>query len=216
MQRRVIIKTILICMGIFVMLSAGLWYYVFSQYKFDTQKDIKVVVATKKIEANTIINRSELTYKTIKESGFNNSMITNMELVDMNKSLFTIATGDYIRNYGLVPKDKVYRDDERAIVMEVDVEKRLANLINKGSYVDIMVSTNDGKLPKLVLSKVYISEILDDYGAIMESSTIGNKKGFLKFILNKQDREKIYAAKEAGQIFYELYCDMLQKPAKTK
>lgn len=216
MGRKLILKTILICLGIFIMISTGVVYYVLNTFEFETERRVKVLVASRNIDAGEILNESLLSYKTIKESGSNEYMAKDIQKVIGQKLLTKANSGDYIRSYDLLPKNKWYKDEQKIIVVPMDIENRLANLIKKGSSVDIKVELNNSKsIPLIVLSKLNIEDILDENG-ISVGNDIGNKKTFAKLILNKSQRDKLYIAKSLGKLIFELYCDTTQKPSQEE
>ena len=92
----------------------------------------------------------------------------------------------------------------------MDMEDRLANLIKKGSVLDIKVLPEDRKtLPKLVLSRIMVSDVLDENG-LSSGDAIGNRKGYIVVVLDSEQRNRIYAAMQYGKLMYELYCDSTQ------
>ena len=151
-----------------------------------------------------------VSYKTIKESGLTSHMLQNSEQVVGMKVLSPILNGDYIPRYNLLPPNKWHKDDERTIILPVDVEGRLANLIKKGSIIGIKVLPADKKtLPKLVLSRITVSDVLDENG-LSSGDAIGSRKGNIVVVLDKDQRNRIYAAMQYGKLMYELYCDSTQ------
>ena len=215
MGRKLVLKTILICLGIFTILSAAAWFYIFSIYKIDTEQSTTVLVAATDIKANTILNESLFSKKTIKISASSESMLTDIIECQGSKTIGQINKGDYIYKYNLIPKNKIYTDDIRAIVLQATIEERLANLIHGGSLIDIIVTLNNStEPPQVVLSKVRVDAVFDESGINAEGNEIGSKKAFLKLLLNKPQRERIYSAKANGTLAYELYCDETQKPSR--
>lgn len=213
MGKRLILKTVMICVGIFILIFSGVSYFVLNKYEFDTEKRIGVLIACYDINEGDIIDVNSIAYKTIKASSLNNYMVTDNSLAVGKKVTHKTLAGDYIRKYDLLPSQKWYRNDDRIIVIQVDVETRLANLIKKGSYVDISTALNKDLTGErqLVLAKVKVEDVLDENG-VSVSSDIGSKKAFLKFILNQSEREKLNKAKAVGKLDFELYCDKTQKP----
>ena len=210
MNKRLIVKTTLICIGIFLILSSAGIYFFSTKYELDTEKKYHVIVAEADIPVGSIITENMITYKTVKESGLTPHMLQNSEQAIGMKVLSPILKGDYISGYNLLPSDKWHKDDERTIILTVDMEDRLANLIKKGSVIDIKVLPEDRKtLPKLVLSRIMVSDVLDENG-LSSGDAIGNRKGYIIIVLDSEQRNRIYAAMQYGKLMYELYCDSTQ------
>jgi hypothetical protein len=179
MNKRIILKTTLICIGIFLILSSAGIYFFSAKYELDTEKKYQVIVAEADIPVGSIITENMVNYKIIKESGLTPHMLQNSEQVVGMKVLSPILKGDYIPQYNLLPSDKWHKDDDRTIILTVDMEDRLANLIKKGSIIDIKVLPEDRKtLPKLVLSRIMVSDVLDENG-LSSGNAIGNRKGYI-------------------------------------
>ena len=210
MNKRIIIKTTLICIGIFLILSSAGIYFFSTKYELDKEEKHQVVIAAADISVGSIITENMVTEKTIKESGLTPHMLQNSEQVVGMKVLSPILKGDYIPQYNLLPSDKWHKDDDRTIILTVDMEERLANLIKKGSVIDIKVLPEERKtLPKLVLSRIMVSDVLDENG-LSSGDAIGNRKGYIVVVLDNQQRNRIYAAIQYGKLMYELYCDLTQ------
>ena len=197
-------------MGIFNILTSAGIYFFSSKYELDTEKKYHVVMAAVDMPAGSVITKNMVSYKTIKESGLTPHMLQNSAQVVGMKVLSPILKGDYILWYNLLPPDKWYKDDDRTIILPVDVEGRLANLIKKGSAIDIKVLPADQKsLPKLVLSRIMVSDVLDENG-LSTGDAIGSRKGYIVVVLDNEQRNRIYAATLYGKLMYELYCDLTQ------
>jgi hypothetical protein len=96
----------------------------------------------------------------------------------------------------------------------MDVEGRLANLIQKGSLIDIKVALEDRKAPpQTVLSKVFVEDILDENGLSL-GENIGSRKAYAKVVLDNTQRDRLYVAAQYGKLLYELYCNGAQEPAE--
>jgi Flp pilus assembly protein CpaB len=215
MGKKLVIKTVLICLGIFIIISAVGWFYIFNTYKLDTEPVTTVFVASTTINSSSIINESMLGVKTIKISAATDNMVTDKGECLEYKSIGQIRKGDYIYKNNLIPKNKIYSDDIRAIVLPATIEERLANLVHRGSLIDVIVYPADSlHTPQVVLAKVRVDEVFDDSGINAEGNEIGSRKGFIKLLLNKSQRERIYSAKNFGSLSYELYCDETQKPSR--
>ena len=129
MNKRIILKTVLVCLGIFLILvSAGIYFFT-SSYELDTEKKYQVIIAAADIPVGVVINHEMVTYRTIKESGYNLHMVQKPGQVVGMKALAPIREGDYISGYDLLPPNNWYKDNDRTIILPMDVESRLANLI---------------------------------------------------------------------------------------
>jgi len=211
MNKRIVLKTVLVCFGIFLILASAGIYFFASRYELDTEKRYQVIVAETDIPMGEVITNEMVIYKTIKESGFTSHMIQSPDQVIGMKTLDPVMKGDYISGYDLLPPDKWYRDDSRTIILPMDVEGRLANLIKKGSLIDIKVHLKDSMVPpKTVLSRVFVEDILDENGLSL-GENIGSKKAYAKVVLDKAQRDRVYVASQYGTLIYELYCDNTQK-----
>lgn len=211
MNRRIIIKTSLICFGIFMLLaSAAVWFYVsklsVSRYTFEN-----VIVADSRIEKGTTITELMLARKSIPTEAKTRYMTGDMDRVVGTRATETIETGDFIRTYGLLEKDKWFSDDERITVLPMEVEERMANLITRNSLIDIKTVPKEGRsLPKVVLSKVLVDDVIDENGLSLGETGV-NKKAYAKLVLTREQRERLFAARETGKLIYELYCNDGQK-----
>lgn len=216
MNKRIILKTVCICTGIFIMLSAVITYFLINSFQPDTEKRHQVIVAGTDIDVGTVITESMLATKIIKESSVNAYMLNEAEAALGKKAAAFVKEGDYIRSYALLDKDKWFNEKDRIIILPMEVEDRLANLIRKGSFIDIKVfSTTLAARPKVVLSKVRVEDILDETGTSIEYAA-AVKKAYAKIVLNDMQRDRIYAAMQSGKLGYELYCDNTQKPAEEE
>lgn len=210
MNKRIIFKTVLVCLGIFLILASASIYYFSSKYELDTEKKYQVIIAAADIPLGGIITDEMVTYRTIKESGYNPYMVQSPGQVVGMKVLAPILKGDYIPEYDLLPPNKWYKDDDRTIILSMDVEGRLANLIKKGSLIDIRVEFKDSKAPpQTVLSRVFVEDILDE-NRLNLGENIESKKAYAKVVLDKAQRDRIYVASQYGTLIYELYCDNIQ------
>jgi hypothetical protein len=213
LNKRIVLKITAICLGIFIVISSLAAYYLFHNYQFDTERKYSVLIASTDINPGDVINDSMVISKTIKESCLNSYMITDKNNCISKKAISKINAGDYIVDYNLLSKESWYKDEDKIIVLPMDVEGRLANLIKKGSLIDIkVIFDKTAAIPQTVLSKVKVEDILDENGISLGDS-IGSKKAYAKVILNNQQRNKIYVATQFGKLIFELYCDSIQKPA---
>ena len=214
MNKRIILKTVLICLGIFLILASAGIYFFSSRYELDTEKKYQVVIAATDIPVGSVITDEMIAYKTIKESGYNVYMFQSSEQAIGMKALFPILKDDYIPAYDLLPPEKWYKEDDRTIILPMDVEGRLANLIKKGSLIDIKVELKDTiSPPQTVLSRIFVEDILDENGLSL-GENIGSKKAYAKVVLDNAQRDRVYVAARYGKLLYELYCNNTQKPAE--
>lgn len=126
MNKRIILKTVLICLGIFLILSSSGIYFFSSKYELDTEKKYQVAIAATDIPVGSVITDEMVAYKTIKESGYNSHMLQSSGQAVGKKALSPILKGDYIPVYNLLPPNKWYQDEDRTIILPMDVEGRLA------------------------------------------------------------------------------------------
>lgn len=212
MSKRLVIKTVLVCVGLFLVFNSILFLYIFKKYPLDMERHVSVVVAGTDIREGEIIEQQWLKTKEIQQSALTDSMITEISQATGKKAKSDFSKNDYIISGDLIDKADLYKDDERIIVLPVSIEERLANLIGRGSYVDINLQREIGDLIEPVLSKIKVQDLLDEKGTPIDSkSGINSKTAYLKLILDKSRRQKIYSAKRAGKLVYELYCDETQK-----
>ena len=126
MNKRIIIKTTLICIGIFLILSSAGIYFFSTKYELDKEEKHQVVIAAADISVGSIITENMVTEKTIKESGLTPHMLQNSEQVVGMKVLSPILKGDYIPQYNLLPSDKWHKDDDRT-TSDCDIKKGLTS-----------------------------------------------------------------------------------------
>lgn len=210
MNKRLVTKTVLICTGIYIILSVLVVFMINSNYQLDTEKRINVLVAANDILPGEIIKETMTEYRNIRESDFSPNMLIQPEQCINAKLTAPVKSGDYFFSYNLVPPDEWQSEDSRIIVLPMTVDDRLANLIQKGSVINIKVLPGDRKIiPKLVLSRIIVSDLLDENGLSI-GDAIGGKKGYIVLTLNEDQRDRIYAATQDGKLMYELYCDLTQ------
>lgn len=210
MNKRLIMKTALICVGIFIILASVAVYMLKEKYDLDTEKRINVVISSQDIMAGEVINETMIQYRTIRESALTTHMATNIDQCTNSMTSVPIKSGDYIFSYHLLSPDIWQSNDARIIVLPMTIDERLANLIKKGSVIDIKVLPTDEKIiPKLVLSHIAVSDVLDENGLSL-GDAIGSRKGYVVVVLDKEQRNRIYAAMQYGKLMYELYCDLTQ------
>lgn len=208
MGKRIIIKTALICFGIFLIICTIVLSYILKKYPLDMEKHVSAVVAAIDIEEGTIIEDRHIRKKLIQQSAANDLMLSETSLAVGKKTSRKISGNDYIRNGDLVKKDSWYEKDDRIIILPVSIEERLANLIRRGSYVDIRLKKELDHKIELILSKVKVEDVLDESGNALDSiSGVNSRTAYMKLILNEAERQKIYHASDSGKLIYELYCN---------
>lgn len=213
MNKRLIVKTSLICAGIYIILASLAIFYVSSKYELDTEKRFNVIVASKDIAIGDIITEANASIMVIKESSLTPHMMTDPSLCIGRKALSPVKNGDYLMSYNLLSPEAWRGGDEKIIVLPMSVEERLANRMQKGSLIDIKVLPENQKtIPKTVLSRITVDDILDENGMAL-ADAMGNKKAFAVVTLDEKQRERLYAAQQIGKIIYELYCDPTQPKA---
>lgn len=216
MGRRIVIKTVLICFGIFLIINTLIFTYIFKKYPLDTQEYISVPVAAVSIEQGAVIQEKHLKMKEIQKSALNSSIATNLSQIVGKKAKYSVERNDYIRDNNLIPKSHWYKDDERIIILPMSIEERLANLIKKGSYIDIRVKRESSDVVETILYKVKVEDVLDEMGYPLGSkSSMNTKTAYMELILGEEERQKIYSATMKGKLIYELYCDEIQKIEKS-
>ncbi len=208
MGKRIIIKTILICTGIFLILNAIILAYIFKTYPLDLEKYVPAVVAAVDIESGTILEPRHVRERLIKESALNSAMETELDSVLGKKTVGRISSNDYLRGSDLVDKKSWYAKDERIIILPVSMEERLANLIRKGSLIDIRLKKESGGVIETVLNKIIVVDMLDENGNSIDSKVGMNSRiAYMELILNEEKRHKVYASLAEGKLIYELYCN---------
>lgn len=212
MSKRLVIKTVLICIGIFLIITSSAAAYIFNKYPIDFEKHITVVVAAVDIDEGQIIREKDLKTKEIQESASSELFATDKNHIAGRKASTGILRNEYVRTNILVDRNDWYKDDERIIILPVSMEERLANLITKGSYIDIRLSRDSHSQVETILYKIKVHDVLDDTGTPLSSKSGANSKtAYLKLILDSDQRRKIYSARLDGRLIYELYCDAAQK-----
>jgi len=211
--KRLVIKTVLICFGIFLILNSMIFAYIFKKYPLDLEGRVSVVIAAVDIDEGAIIEEKQLKTKEIQQSASNNSLATNIGQVIGKKVTTKIQRSDYVRTDALIAKKDWYLNDERIIILPMSIEDRLANLIQKGSYIDILLKKEASEIVETILYKVRVEDVLDETGTSLDSKSGTNSKTtYMELVLDKNQRQNIYTATMAGKFIYELYCDETQKP----
>ena len=147
MNQRLIIKTALICMGIFIILASIAVFVFNTKYDLDTEKRVSVIIASKDILMGEIIKESMVENRTIRESALSPHMLTQLKECIGAKASASVKSGDYVFSYNLLPPGSWQNSDERTIVLPMTIDERLANLIKKGSVINIKVLPSDAKVP---------------------------------------------------------------------
>ena len=213
LTKRVVIKTVLICLGVFLLIAAGAVYYIYNYMAFDTEQRYVAYVATTNIKIGDIINESMVVGKDIRESSLVPSMVHSLDDVIGKKTKVEIQAGDYIANYNLIPDNEWFTDDQRYTVVELGVKERLAGLIKKDSLIDIKVNlSNVYDIPKIVLPKVRVLDLLDEMGNSLTDNVSG-KTVYAKLMLDEEQRNLLFVAQEKGTLITELYCNSIQNTA---
>ncbi len=208
MGKRIAVKTALITIGIFLIINSIVLFIVFKKYPIDSEKYVTVVVAIADLEPGTIIQQRHVRTKRIQLSASNEVMEKDISSVIGKKTAGKILKNDYLRNYDLVNKENWYASDDRIIIVPVNIEERLANLIKKNSYIDILLKSDATALIETILKKVKVEEMLDENGNPIDAiQGINSKTAYMKLVLGREDRQKIYTCNTKGQFIYELYCD---------
>jgi Flp pilus assembly protein CpaB len=216
MTKRIILKTVLVCVGIFIIISGGILYYFYNYIDLDTEKRITVYVATTDINAGDTINESMIAEKEIRETSVIQWMILTASDVIGKKSNTNIKAGDYLASYNFIDSSEWFSEDERYTILELGIKERLAGLVKKNSLVDILVESKTAyDLPKVVLPKVKIIDIIDEFGNSVDSAS-SEKKLYAKLLLNREQRDLLFVAKEIGNISVELYCNTIQEAARQQ
>jgi Flp pilus assembly protein CpaB len=206
-----IIKTSFICFGIFILVASLCAWLIGANVALAREETAEVVLAGIRIESGSVITKGMLATKSIPLESKNKYMVERIEDVVGKKAGATIEAGDFIRDYAIMGRDNWYKEDDRITVLPMEVDERMANLIVRNSYIDIKTVPKVGKsLPKSVLSKVLVSDVIDENGVSLGENGV-NKKAYVKVILSKDQRNRLYAARETGKLIYELYCDNSQK-----
>lgn len=214
MNKRLIIKTSLICTGIFFILASLAVYLVTSNYRIEPGSQYSVLAAVKDISAGDILTEANTGIRTVTESHLTPNMLTDPSQCIGSKALSPVKKGEYILTYSLLPPSRWNKDDEKIIVIPMSVEERLANRICKGSIIDIKVLPESQKtIPRIVLSHITVEDMLDENG-MAAGEALGSKKGFAVVTLDSKQRDRLYAAQQVGRIIYELYCNSIQPEAR--
>jgi len=212
MIKKAVIKTVLICTGIFLLLAAGSLYVLFSNGILTVgEPELPVIVASKDIQKGDKITVGMVEHKIIKQSAINENMIIATNEIYGKIATNKIKKGDYIRKHELI--EEKYTDEQRITVIETEINDRLANLVKKGSRIDIRIYDKEKGFP-VVLSGIEVEDILDETGTVL-SETLGSKKAYIKLILDRVQMDTLYALKKYAAItgeklIIELYTDETQ------
>ncbi|QNU67130.1 flagella basal body P-ring formation protein FlgA [Ruminiclostridium herbifermentans] len=212
MSKRLIIKTALICFGIFLILNTLIFTFLLKKYPLDLEEHILVPVAAVDIAQGTVIQEKHYKIKDVQKSALNSSIAIDIGQIMGKRAKSEIKRNDYIRDSDLVAKGNWFKDDERIIVLPMSIEERLANLIKKGSYVDIRLKRESSDIVETILYKVKVEDVLDEMGNSLDSkASMNTKTAYMELILDEEERQKIYSATMSGKLIFELYCDEMQK-----
>lgn len=210
MNKRIALKTALICSGLFIILISIAAYYLFTNYPLDTEGRTQTIIAAADIKTGEVITSEMLATVNIRESAVTEDMQRDKKESIGSKALYPVKAGEYLQKSGLIKKQDWSGDNDRIIVLSMDIESRLANLVKKGSFIDIRVIPNENKLLlKTVISKIIVEDILDENGLSLGES-LGNKKGFAVLKVTPEQSSRMNAAVQLGKLIFELYCDNTQ------
>ena len=191
-----------------MILNAVILAYIFKQYPLDLEKYVPAVIAAVDIEPGTILEPRHVRERLIKESAFNSAMETQLQNVLGKKTVGRISGSDYLRGSDLVDKSRWFAEDERIIVLPVSIEERLANLIRKGSLIDIRLKKEPGGSIETILNRIRVVDMLDENGNSIDSkSGMNSRIAYMELILDEVNRKKVYASLAEGKLIYELYCN---------
>ena len=207
MKKRFVLKVFLLVLGLCLLLFGGGSFWFFSNYDIDTDETVMVLVATRNIEKQEIVDLASFSQKEIKKSTVNDFFIQDVESILGQRSLYDIPNGEYVKGYMF--SEFTYEDDLRIITTPVNFHERLANQIRRNSLIDVILF-EENKKPKVVLSKISVNDILDELGNSMQRATTSGEYS-LKFLLNSTQRKRFYIASELGDIGFELYLDDQQE-----
>lgn len=214
LTKRVAIKTVLICLGVFLFIAAGAIYYIYNYMAFDTEQRYITYVAATNIRIGDTINESMITEKEVRESSVVQSMVFTADDLIGKKSKIELQAGDYFTNYNLISREEWFEDDQRYTILELGIQERLAGLIRKDSLIDIKVDLNGiYDIPKVVIPKVRVLDLIDEMGESLAELPSG-KSIYAKFMLNEEQRNLLFVAQEKGSLIMELYCNTIQNPAE--
>ncbi len=211
MRKRIIIKTILITMGIFLILNTFILTYIFNKYPLDMEEYIPAIIAAGDIPSGTVIGSEHIRTKLIQHTAFNQSMEKDASMVIGKKVSRNISKSDYLRKSDLIHREDWFSSDARIITVPANIEERLANLIKRGSYIDILIKRESRPMLGTVLRKIRVEDVLDENGnSIDTKSGINSRTAYLMLVLKETERQKIYSSLAEGKLVYELYCDESQ------
>ncbi len=199
-------------MLIFTIFLAVLYYI----YKPNFEKDITVVVAAKSFSFGDKINETNIRLKKIKENQYSNIFIKNPNELINKVTTHDILEGDFFTETDYSDSNKLYHEDDMVTIIPMTLEQRLANMITPGSIVDIKIQPDLKNAPITVLTGIKIEAMMDENGKTIENITGYPKTVFAKLILNKDQRNKLYIAKNMGPLIFELYTYYNQKKSPEK
>lgn len=217
MNKRLVIKTALICWGIFLVIIGGILYFMNNPENQIKRETTTVLVANMNIKAGQKLT-SDLyrkikipvdfvTPKMVKASELSVSKVYGNNVWCTSE----IYRGEYIMKDDLDTIGAKVKKDLRITIIPLDMEGRLANLIKKGSVVDLRVQeAGSNNSTKLVLQGLEILDMLDEAG----NSTVlsaPSRKAYIKVMLDRNKLDALYKAQNAGKIIMELYVSPLQQ-----
>lgn len=213
MIRRTVIKTVLICCGVFLLGLSATSYALFSRFPLDMEKRLNVAVFAVNAEEGEVLEEGMIMMKGIRESALNDYMVRDVSAVVGKRLMVPARKGDYVASYRVAGDEEIYSEDEKLIAIELATVDRMANIIGRGSYVDIVLKYDKTqRLPQIVLSKVKVEELVDTNGDPVERCS-GGKAVYARLRLGKAQRDRLYAASDMGRLLCETYASPLQKAA---
>jgi len=202
MLKKAIIKAVLITFGAMLLLTSALSYIMLkSKIIEQSERRVRVCVASRNIRKGDIISEDMLEEKLIRVTDSTGGMVSSPSDAKGRVAVSDIRTGDYIRKYELADAD--IGNDERITVVGAEFPERLANLIKKGSRIDVRLKIR-GERTYLLFSGLNVDDVRDELGPVTPENA-GSKRVYLQLKLSREQLEKLYAARDTGDIVYELY-----------
>jgi len=90
MNKRLIIKTTLVCTGIYIILSVLAVFILNLNYQLDTEKRVNVLVAANDILPGEVVKEAIVEYRSIRESDFSPNMLIPLDRCINYKSSATV------------------------------------------------------------------------------------------------------------------------------
>jgi hypothetical protein len=210
MNRRIIIKTVFICSGSFCILLAILIYFFYNPNTQSKQELVDVLIARNDIKIGQKISENLYNIKKIPLEYATPMMLTTKEITENMWCVKDILFNEYILKDCIDKNITNLKKDLRITVIPVDMDGRLANLIKKGSLIDIRIR-QDGisEKSRLVLSGLNILDVLDESGN-PSNVLAASRKAYIKLMLEREQLDALYSAQNKGKIIFELYVSPFQ------